>query len=79
MRVPSGENATAQTDFVCPLNGPAIVLPVCASHTQMVSSSEPETMCMPSGENATSDGQGFAKPQGYVGKGAAGKGQGRDN
>ena len=26
-----------------------------------------------------SDGQGFAKPQGYIGKGVAGKGQGRDN
>jgi hypothetical protein len=28
---------------------------------------------------AISDGQGFAKPQGYAGKGTAGKGQGRDN
>ena len=27
----------------------------------------------------SSDGQGFAKPQGYTGKGTAGKGQGRDN
>ena len=26
-----------------------------------------------------SDGQGFAKPLGYAGKGAEGKGQGRDN
>ena len=31
------------------------------------------------GQLASSDGQGFAKPQGYVGKGAKGKGQGRDN
>jgi len=29
--------------------------------------------------DSCSDGQGFAKPQGYAGKGAAGKGQGRDN
>jgi len=26
-----------------------------------------------------SDSQGFAKPQGYAGKGVVGKGQGRDN
>ena len=31
------------------------------------------------GTIAGSDGQGFAKPPGYAGKGAEGKGQGRDN
>jgi len=50
---PSGENATDKTRLVCPLNGPATVSPVVAFHTQIVRSSEPETMWWPSGENAT--------------------------
>ena len=53
MRVPSGENATEKTEFVHPLNGPETVLPVCVSQTRMVSSKEPETICLPLGENAT--------------------------
>jgi hypothetical protein len=31
-----GENATDKTGYLCPLNGPAMVLPVHASHTRMV-------------------------------------------
>src|SRR6266571_7503673 len=53
MRWPSGENATDQTQSVCPVNGPAAVSPVVAFHTRIVRSEEPETMCWPSGENAT--------------------------
>jgi len=48
-----GENVTDKTEFVCPLNGPAMVLLAHASHTRMVWSPEPETMCVPSGGNAT--------------------------
>jgi len=61
MRVPSGENATDKTESVCSLNGPATVSPVCASHTRMVRSSEPETMRALSGVNAT-DKTGFLFP-----------------
>ena len=31
-----GENATDLTQFVCPLKGPAMVLPVCGFNTRMV-------------------------------------------
>jgi hypothetical protein len=53
MRWPSGENATDQTESVCPVKGPADVSPVMAFHTRIVRSLEPETMYRPSGENAT--------------------------
>src|SRR6266702_4414382 len=53
MRWPSGENATDQTQPVCPVNGPATFFPVEAFHTWIVRSKEPETMRWPSGENAT--------------------------
>src|SRR6266702_656810 len=53
MRWQSGENATDQTEDICPVNGPAAVSPVVAFHTRIVRSSEPETMCWPFGENAT--------------------------
>ena len=53
MRWPFGENATDQTESVCPANEPAAVSPVVAFHTRIVPSSEPETMCWPSGERAT--------------------------
>ena len=53
MCLPSGENATDQTEEVCPWRGFPTWPPICASQTQMVSSKEPDTICLPSGENAT--------------------------
>src|SRR6266852_8711792 len=50
---PSDENATDQTQPLCPVKGPAAVSPVMACHTRNVPSLEPETMYWPSGENAT--------------------------
>jgi hypothetical protein len=38
---------------VCPVKGPTAVSPVVAFHTRIVPLDEPETMCWPSGENAT--------------------------
>ena len=43
----------ANSQSVCPEKGPATVSPVMEFHTRIVSSPEPETMCRPSGENAT--------------------------
>jgi hypothetical protein len=33
---PSGENATDETESVCPVNGPATISPVMVLHTQIV-------------------------------------------
>src|SRR6202041_2199768 len=49
----SGEKATDLIQDECPLNGPAITLPVFASHTRKVQSCEPEATYWPSGEKAT--------------------------
>ena len=50
--MPSGENATALTESVCPARV-ATALPVAASHSRAVLSSEPVRTRVPSGENAT--------------------------
>ncbi len=52
MRWPFGENATDQTESVCPVNGPASISPVVAFHTRIFRSEEPETIRWPSGESA---------------------------
>ena len=49
---PLGEKATELTQLVCPVNGPASVSPVVVLHTRTVLSTDPETMCWPSGESA---------------------------
>jgi hypothetical protein len=49
----SGENPTDKTQSKCPVNGPATVSPVMASHTRIVRSEEPEVIHWPSGENPT--------------------------
>jgi hypothetical protein len=46
-------NATELTQWECPRNGPETTSPVSASHTRIVLSQEPDTMRVPSGENAT--------------------------
>jgi len=57
MRVPSGENATDETQPECPCRGLPMAVPDAASHNRIVLSPEPETMCVPSGENATDETQ----------------------
>jgi hypothetical protein len=52
MRVPSGKNATALTRDVCPTRV-ATAVPVVASQSRAVLSSEPVRTRVPSGENAT--------------------------
>ena len=52
MRAPSVKNATELTDEVWPFSTFSC-LPVDASHTRTELSYEPETMCVPSVENAT--------------------------
>src|SRR6185295_3423080 len=49
----SGEKATVLTKLVCPVSGPTKVCPLCELQTRINSSSEPEAMSVPSGENAT--------------------------
>jgi hypothetical protein len=66
MCFPFDENATDQTESVCPVNGPATISPVVASHTQIVLSSEPETICWPSGENATDQTESVCPVRGPV-------------
>lgn len=53
MHLPSGENATERTNFVCPWMGGPIAAPVEASQRRTVSSWEPDAMCLPLGENTT--------------------------
>ena len=48
---PSGENATDQTELVCPCRGLPTGAPVCASQICSVLSVEPDTIYLPSGEN----------------------------
>ena len=55
LHLPSGENATEKTEEVCSCRGLPTWAPVCASQTQIVSSKEPDTICLPSGENATDE------------------------
>ena len=50
--LPSGENATDQTQPVCPLNT-CISVPVSTFHRRIVLSRDPEANSLPSGENAT--------------------------
>ena len=50
--VPSGENATEQTELEWPLSVLRWV-PLTASHSQRVLSEDPDTICVPLGENAT--------------------------
>ncbi len=57
MRWPSGENATDQTEDVCPVNRPASVSPVVAFQTRIIPPAEPETKRWPSGENDTDETQ----------------------
>src|SRR5213075_3020394 len=45
--------ATDVTKSACPWRGSEIAVPVSASQNLIVLSSEPETTCFPSGENAT--------------------------
>ncbi len=50
--MPSGENATEVTQFVCPLNGLPISFPVVESQRLIVQLFDPETRRVPSGEKA---------------------------
>ena len=53
MRLPSGLNATLDTESVWPVSGWPIGWPVSASHSRTVLSALPEAMRVPSGLNAT--------------------------
>src|SRR6267154_1593363 len=60
MPFPYGKNAAELTPStspssatLCPVRGARSGSPVSASHNQMVLSYDPDTMCLPSGENAT--------------------------
>ena len=51
--MPSGENTTDQTQFVCPQSGSPTGSRDLASQIRIVLSVEPETMRLQSGENTT--------------------------
>src|SRR6266550_3617540 len=49
MCLPSGENTTEWTECSCPLRALPTCCPVATSHTLIVVSPDPDTMCVPSG------------------------------
>ena len=53
MHLLSGENATDQTDSVCPRRGSLTSVPVSELQMRIVLSYEPEIIFCPLGENAT--------------------------